>query len=198
MMTRDKFIFPFAITRIIRHSSVSYPESAHFTVMCAISAMTVWWSEAKLWPKQPQTETVILLALSTPSTSAFSSSAGGVTFEAIMAQLQCMDARLDTLTDEMSQVATRVGHIAWRQARLGGFVASSFPSPQTSEDEDDDDGSSDDDEDEDEDEDEDASSSGDEEMTASQWLALCYSWQKRGVVLGIRVVMYLGRERELV
>ena len=38
--TRDKLIFPSAITRIIRHSSVSYPKSPHFTIMCAISAMT--------------------------------------------------------------------------------------------------------------------------------------------------------------
>ena len=77
-----------------------------------------------------------------------------------------MDARLDTLTNEMSQVTTHVGYIARRQARLGGFVASHSSSPQASEDEDDDDGSGDDDDDEDEDED--ASSSGDEEMIASQ------------------------------
>ena len=96
-----------------------------------------------------------------------------------------MDVRLDTLTNEMSQVTSRVGRVAWRQAYLGGFVAS----PRASEDEDDDDGSSDDD-----DEDEDASSSGDEEMTASQWLALSHSWQKGEVVLGMRVVMYLGGE----
>ena len=38
--------------------------------------------------------------------------------------------------------------------------------------------------DHDEDEDEDASSSGDEEMTISQWLTVCHLWQKRGVVLG--------------
>ena len=76
-----------------------------------------------------------------------------------------MDARLDTLTNEMSQVTTHVGYIAQRQARLGGFVASPSPFPQASEDEDDDDSSGDDD---DEDEDEDASSSGDEEMNASQ------------------------------
>ena len=61
----------------------------------------------------------------------------------------------------MSQ-CTRVGRIAQRQARLGGFVASLAPSPEASEDEDADDGSGDDDEDED------ASSSSDEEMTTSQ------------------------------
>ena len=37
--------------------------------------------------------------------------------------------------------------------------------------------------DDDEDEDEDANSSSDEEMTTSQWLTLCYSWQKGEVVL---------------
>ena len=40
-MTRDKFIFPSAITRIIHHSSIPYPESAHFTVMGAINAASV-------------------------------------------------------------------------------------------------------------------------------------------------------------
>ena len=76
---------------------------------------------------------------------------------------QHMDACLNTLTDEISQVTTRVGRIARHQARLCGFVASSSPSPQASEDEDDDDGSGDDDDNEDED----ASTFGDEEMTAS-------------------------------
>ena len=42
--------------------------------------------------------------------------------------------------------------------------------------------------------DENASSFNDEEMTASQWLALCHSWQKGGVVLAIKVVIYLGGE----
>ena len=78
-----------------------------------------------------------------------------------MAQLQCMDARLDTLTIEMYQVNTRVGRIARRQAHLGGFVASPSPSPKASKDEDVAGG-------DDDDEDEDASSSNDEEMTTSQ------------------------------
>ena len=52
------------------------------------------------------------LASTTPSTSALSSSAGGVTLEAIMAKLVRMDAHLDTLSDELCQVNTRVGHIA--------------------------------------------------------------------------------------
>ena len=76
---------------------------------------------------------------------------------------------------------------------MGGFTTSlsPSPSPQASKDEDDDDGSDDDDDD---DKDEDASSSNDEEMTASLWLTLYHSWQKGGVFLGMRVVMYLGGE----
>ena len=79
-----------------------------------------------------------------------------------MAQLQCMDTRLDTLSDELCQVNTRVNHIAGRQALLGVYMASPFPSLEASKDEDDD-GDFDD---EDDDEDEDASSSGDDEMIA--------------------------------
>ena len=107
-----------------------------------------------------------------------------------MAQLVCMDARLDTLSDELCQVNTRVSCIAWRQAIIGGFTASSSPFPQASEDESDDDGFGGDDADEDDG----ASSFGDKEMTATQWLTLCHSWQKGGVILGMREVMYLGGE----
>ena len=65
-----------------------------------------------------------------------------------MAQLVCMDARFDTLSDELCQVNTRVGHIAQQQAVMGGFTVASFPSPSAFEDESDD-GSSNDDADED-------------------------------------------------
>ena len=78
-----------------------------------------------------------------------------------MAQLVRMDARLDTLSDELCQVNTRLGRITRQQAVMGGFTTSSSPSPQASEDESDDDGSGDD-----IDEDDGASSFGDEEMTA--------------------------------
>ena len=47
-------------------------------------------------------------ASTTPSTFAPSSFAGGVTLEAIMAQLVIMDAQIDTLSDELCQVNTRV------------------------------------------------------------------------------------------
>ena len=100
--------------------------------------------------------------LTIPFTSTPSSLDGGVTLEAIMAQLQCMDARLDTLSDELCQVNTYVGCIARQQACLGGFIASPSHSSEASTNEDGDDG------DEDEDEDEDASSSNDDEMTPSQ------------------------------
>ena len=64
-----------------------------------------------------------------------------------------MDARFDTLTDELCQVNTYVGRIARQQACLGGFMESPSPSPVASENdkasEDDDDSNSDDDDDED-------------------------------------------------
>ena len=46
--TCDKFIFPSAITRILCHAFVFYPESSHFSIMCAINAAIVRWSEAQL------------------------------------------------------------------------------------------------------------------------------------------------------
>ena len=68
-----------------------------------------------------------------------------------------MDACLDTLSDELYQVNTRVSRIARWQARLGGFVESPSPPPEASGD--------DDDSDDDDDEDGDASSPGDDEMS---------------------------------
>ena len=78
-----------------------------------------------------------------------------------MAQLVRMDARLDTLSDELCQVNTCVGSIAQRQAVMGGFTAYSSPSPPTSKDKNDDGSSSDD-----ADEDDGSSYSSDNEMTA--------------------------------
>ena len=62
-----------------------------------------------------------------------------------MAQLQHMDAHLDTLSTELYQVIVNVGRIARRQASMGRFALEATPSPPspmafTSEDEDDDDG----------------------------------------------------------
>ena len=78
-----------------------------------------------------------------------------------MAHYPHMDAHLDTLSDELCQVNTRVSRIARWQARLGGFVESPSPSLEASKDGDDN-GDSDDHND---DEDEDASSFNNNEMT---------------------------------
>ena len=67
-----------------------------------------------------------------------------------------MDARHNTLSDELCQVNTRVGRIARRQARLDGFMESPSPSLAASEDNNDDD---------DNDDDDDASSPNDDEMS---------------------------------
>ena len=66
-----------------------------------------------------------------------------------MAQLQRMDAHLDTLSTELYQVNVHVGRIARRQASMGGFAPEATPSPSSPmasafEDEDDDDGDDDD------------------------------------------------------
>ena len=70
-----------------------------------------------------------------------------------MAQLQRMDARLDTLSTELYQVNVCVGCIARRQATMGGFAPEPIPSPphpvafdyDVEDDDDDDDGDGDDD-----------------------------------------------------
>ena len=134
--TRDKLIFPLAITRILRHFSVPFPVSDHFHVMCAINAATVKWSKAQLCSRRFRTAAPP--TSSTPSTSAPSSFLGGVTLEDIMAQLVRMDACLDTLNDELCHVNTYIGCIVRRQAAMGGYAAASSPSPPASEDEDDD------------------------------------------------------------
>ena len=129
--------------------------------MGAIDATTIRQSDAQLHPRQTQTEMVAPSASSAPSTFAPSSSTGGMTLNAIIAQLQSMDACLDTLSDELCQVDTHVGRIAQWQARLGGFIESPSPSLKAFEDEDDD-GDSDDDGDEDDS----ASLPSDDEMSS--------------------------------
>ena len=93
-VTRNKLIFPLAITRIFHHFSVSFPPFDHFFVMGAIDAATVRRNDAQLRSRRMQIETVALLAPTAPSTFAPSSFAGGVTLEAIMAQLVHMDSCL--------------------------------------------------------------------------------------------------------
>ena len=50
--SRDKLIFPSAITRILRHFSVPFSASDPFTFMCAIDAATVKRSEAQFRTRQ--------------------------------------------------------------------------------------------------------------------------------------------------
>ena len=80
-----------------------------------------------------------------------------------------MDARLDTLSDELCQVNTRVGRIARRQAVMGGFTVASSSSPPASKDESDNGSGSDD-----ADEDNSASLPSDDEMSIDV-LTLCHS-----------------------
>ena len=67
-----------------------------------------------------------------------------------MAQLQRIDARLDTLSTELYQVNIYVSRIARRQATIGGFTLEASPPPlpvasdSDSKDEDDDDSDEDD------------------------------------------------------
>ena len=135
--TRDKLIFPSAITRILRHFSISFPVSDHFSIMCAIDATTVKWSEAQFHSRR--SGTAASPTPSAPSTSAPSILARGVTLNAILTQFQRMDACLDTLSTELYQVNTYVSCIAKQQARLSGCVESpspSFVAPEASEDDD--------------------------------------------------------------
>ena len=81
-------------------------------------------------------------ASAVPSSFAPSSSiVGGVTLEAIMAQLQQMQVdfggRLDYLTNEMCQMKTLEARIAHGQARKAGLARSPSPSIEASLDDDD-------------------------------------------------------------
>ena len=66
-----------------------------------------------------------------------------------MAQLQRMDAHLDTLSTETYQMNIHVGHITRRQATMGNFAPEATPSPPSfdSDDDGDDDNASEDDDD---------------------------------------------------
>ena len=151
----DKLIFPSAITRILCHVSVPFPYSDHFTVMCATDYAIVKRSEAQFWSRQSNSVapfSCLAPSRSAPSMSAPSSSLGVVTLGDIMAQLQHMDARLDTLSTELYQVNVCVGRIARWQATMGSFAPEPTPSPphpvasdSDAEDDDDDDDASDDD-----------------------------------------------------
>ena len=89
-----------------------------------------------------------------------------------MAQFQNMDACLDTLSDELCQVNTRVGYIARRQVEMGGYTTPStlvaLADESDADDADDDDATASDDED-----DGDASSPNGDEM--STWHSYPFS-----------------------
>ena len=53
MTTHDKLIYPSAIMKLLRHFSVSYSESPHFSFMCAIDVATIKQSFAQLCSRQP-------------------------------------------------------------------------------------------------------------------------------------------------
>ena len=104
--TRDKLIFPLAITRILRHFSVPFLVSDHFPVMGDIDAATVKRSEAQFQSRwsglaAPPTS-------SSPSTPAPSSSTSGLRMRMMMMVLLLlmemlafpvlMKCLLDTLT----------------------------------------------------------------------------------------------------
>ena len=75
-----------------------------------------------------------------------------------------MDARFDNLRDELCQVNTHVGRIAWRQAEMSGYTMPSTPVAPTNE-SDADDADDDDNADSDDKDDGDASSPSDDEMS---------------------------------
>ena len=91
--SRDKLIFLSTITRILRHFSVHFPSSDHFSIMCAIDYATVKRSEAQFRSQQSDSAAPpshSAPSRSTPSPSIPSSSTGNVTLGDIMAQLQRM------------------------------------------------------------------------------------------------------------
>ena len=65
--SRDKLIFPSAITRILHHFSIPFPSSDHFTVICAIDYVIVKHSEAQF--RSWQTNSVAPSSHSAPSWS---------------------------------------------------------------------------------------------------------------------------------
>ena len=163
----DKLIFPFAITRILRHFSIPFPSSDHFTVMCAIDYATVKRSKAQF--RSRQSNSAAPSSHSAPSCyvpyASAPSASGDVSLGDVMAQLQRMDTRLDTLSTKLYQVNVRVGHIARGQATIGGFASEPTPSPPHPVASDFDDDDDDDDGDDDDTSDDDGDASSTDEMS---------------------------------
>ena len=127
--SRDKLIFPFAITRILCHFSVPFPVSDPFTFMCAIDYATAKHSEVQFRSQQTDSTppTRPTPSRSAQSTFAPSSTTSNVSLGDIMAQLQHMDARLDTLSTKLYQVNVYFGRIARRQATMSRFTPEAIP-----------------------------------------------------------------------
>ena len=145
--SRDKLIFPSITTKILCHFSVPFPASDLFIFMCAIDYATIKRSEAQFRSRQMDSAppTCLTPSRSAQSTSAPSSSMSDVSLGDIMAQLQRMDARLDTLSTELYKVNIRVDRIARQQATMGGFAPkATFSPPSVDSDSNDDDGDDDD------------------------------------------------------
>ena len=102
--TRDKLIFALAITQILCHFFVPFPSSNHFFVMCAIDAATIKRSKVQFRSRQSDSTTPPSRSApsrSAPSTSTPSSSTSDVSLGDVIAQLQHMNGRLDTLSTEL-------------------------------------------------------------------------------------------------
>ena len=115
-VTRDKLIFPLATVRILCDFSVPFPSSDHFSVMCAIDYATVKRSEVQFRSWQSDSATPPSCSApsrSAPSPSAPSTSMSDATLGDVMAQLQRMEAHLDTLSIDFYQVNVCVSRIAW-------------------------------------------------------------------------------------
>ena len=82
--------------------------------MCAIDTATVKRNEAQFRSRQSDSTAPPSRSAPSHSVPSTSSSMGDVTLGDIMAQLQHMDAGLDTLSTKLYQVNIRVGRIARR------------------------------------------------------------------------------------
>ena len=83
LASRVKLIFSFTITIILRHFSVPFLSSDHFTIMCAIDYATVKHSKAQL--RSRQLDSAAPSSRFAPSTFTPPSSSGDVTLGDIMA-----------------------------------------------------------------------------------------------------------------
>ena len=108
--TRDKFIFPLAITRILTHLHVTIPPLPLFCVMGTISRDSIQRSATQLTAKQPREE-LTDAAPTDPTTPSFqpasssapsSSSRAVVSLANIMEELQHMCANFGSRLDHLS------------------------------------------------------------------------------------------------